>query len=193
MNGFQVIGLPSLGFYWINGFLVDNIENAWACACCHGVASLKNHLTWHDTAEGDQMLHLETELSVQLEVCPLHASQRLSNTNIPIHNESIVCPSHSTKTNARGSLQSYWWKVVSLSSTQWRSCAWASINDHGCRCIQFHLRCYLSQQWKFLETRKHSFSFLVLLHFGVYKHNAIPFRMSCSHFSLLLAGSCRRC
>lgn len=31
-------------------------------------ASLKNHLTWHDTAEGDQMLHLETELSVLLEV-----------------------------------------------------------------------------------------------------------------------------
>lgn len=32
------------------------------------VASLKNHLTWHDTPEGDQVLNLETELSVSLEV-----------------------------------------------------------------------------------------------------------------------------
>lgn len=31
-------------------------------------ASLKNHLTWHDTPEGDQVLNLETELSVSLEV-----------------------------------------------------------------------------------------------------------------------------
>lgn len=31
-------------------------------------ASLKNHLTWHDTPEGDQLLRLETELIVQLEV-----------------------------------------------------------------------------------------------------------------------------
>ncbi|KAG0564897.1 hypothetical protein KC19_8G148800 [Ceratodon purpureus] len=31
-------------------------------------ASLKNHLTWHDTPEGGQVLNLETELSVFLEV-----------------------------------------------------------------------------------------------------------------------------
>lgn len=31
-------------------------------------ASLKNHLTWHDTPEGDQVLNLETELCVSLEV-----------------------------------------------------------------------------------------------------------------------------
>jgi hypothetical protein len=36
--------------------------------CFLRVASLKNHLTWHDTPEGDQVLNLETELSVSLEV-----------------------------------------------------------------------------------------------------------------------------
>lgn len=36
--------------------------------CCVYVASLRNHLTWQYTSEGDQVLDLDTELKVSLEV-----------------------------------------------------------------------------------------------------------------------------
>ena len=59
------ISWTGLSFSEIVDLIVISATSQNSLLC---VASLRNHLTWHDTPEGDQVLNLETELSVSLEV-----------------------------------------------------------------------------------------------------------------------------